>query len=799
MLLVFSALLVAVQTISFLAVTSAASNHARLKGEGELDTGQRTFRQMLDQNAAQLAQAARVLSADFGFREAIATQDIETIASALQNSGTRIGADVTLYVGLDGRVEAHSGEDNVLNGQPFPLPSLIDSTAEAGRATAIDTLYGGSYQLVAVPVRAPLPIGYVVLGFRIDEQIALSLKKLTDVDVTVLKATGATPAWHAFSSTLPLVQAQASFGAMPLDAATAGSLQRVRFNGEDHQVRVLELSAPGTPQPIVAVLQRSYASAMAGFDRLRATLILLGVGALLVSVLGTSAIALNITRPIGELVKSARRITAGDYLTPVRVDRVDELGSLAQSLDEMRDGIALREAENLRLAFRDHLTGLANRSLFSNELQKALDEAVVTHAPLAVLIFDLDRFKVINDTLGYSAGDLVLYEVAQRVDALLGPKDLLARLGGNEFAILLQGHASHAAAMARRIAAALELPIQYLEQAVDLEASIGASLYPDHGREVIALLRNADVAMNAAKRKRSGLAFYDPAVDISRRQHLSLLGELRKALDNNDLCLYYQPKLALKDGTVREVESLLRWKHPQKGMIPPGDFIPFAEQTGYIRVVTRWVLREAIRQCRLWQQQGLSLRIAVNLSAADIMDRNLPDYLESLLKEHDVPPGLIGLEITESGFMEDPASAQQMLGRLADLGLQLAIDDYGTGYSSLSYLMQLPVHELKIDRSFVATMATDDDLRTIVRSTIGMGHNLGLRIVAEGVEDAAGLQALKDEGCDQAQGYFVSRPLPAAELEGWLAASGSGSLQIEALSSGAATSSRASMFARLTP
>jgi diguanylate cyclase (GGDEF)-like protein len=453
----------------------------------------------------------------------------------------------------------------------------------------------------------------------------------------------------------------------------------------------------------------------------------------------------------------------------VQLDRTDELGSLARSLDDMREGIAIREAENVRLAFRDHLTGLANRTQFTSDLQDAIDTAADTGAPIAVVIFNLDRFKVINDTLGYSAGDHVILEVARRVQELLRPGEKVARLGGDEFALMAPGARIEAEALARRVADALKPPIRHLEEDIDVEPSFGISLHPTHGKDVLTLLRNADVALYAAKRVHNGLALYDPAVDISRRQHLSLLGELRTAVEHDDLLLYYQPKLSLNSGSVREVESLLRWKHPQKGMIPPGDFIPFAEQTGYIRVVTRWVLREAFAQCQRWREQGLMLRIAVNLAAADIMDRSLPDYLESLLGGHDVPPGLICLEITEGGFMEDPLYARRALEKLAGLGFKLAIDDYGTGYSSLSYLMKLPVHELKIDRSFVATMATDEDLRTIVRSTIGMGHNLGLKIVAEGVEDAAGLQALKDEGCDQVQGYFVSRPLPAAELEQWLA------------------------------
>jgi EAL domain-containing protein (putative c-di-GMP-specific phosphodiesterase class I) len=268
------------------------------------------------------------------------------------------------------------------------------------------------------------------------------------------------------------------------------------------------------------------------------------------------------------------------------------------------------------------------------------------------------------------------------------------------------------------------------------------------------------------------MAVYDAGNDSSQQQHLSLLGELRRAVEHRELRLHYQPKMTLQTNTVLEVEALLRWEHPQRGQVPPAEFIPFAEYTGYIRFVTHWVLGEAIAQCSRWSREGMPLRISVNISARDLMSRDLPDQILALLHEHAVSPDLLCLEITESGFMEDPVYAQQVLDRLAGMGLKLSIDDYGTGYSSLSYIMKLPVHELKIDRSFVSTMSGDPDLVTIVRSTIDLGHNLGLKVVAEGVEDAAGLQRLKDLGCDQAQGYFVSRPLPADDLALWLRGSG---------------------------
>jgi EAL domain-containing protein (putative c-di-GMP-specific phosphodiesterase class I) len=282
------------------------------------------------------------------------------------------------------------------------------------------------------------------------------------------------------------------------------------------------------------------------------------------------------------------------------------------------------------------------------------------------------------------------------------------------------------------------------------------------------LLRNADIAMYVAKRSKSGYVVFDPKFDNSQQQHLSLLSELRSAVEHGELRLYYQPKVTLATSAVTAAESLLRWVHPTRGMVPPGMFIPFAEHTGYIKVLTQWVLEEAIRQCAVWQQEGIRMQVSVNISARDLMSRDLPEYITNLLQRFEVPASALCLEITESGFMEDPGHALRVLERLSAVGLALSIDDYGTGYSSLSYLMKLPVSELKIDRSFVSKMSGNEDLTTIVRSTIELGHSLGLKVVAEGVEDSEGFALLRELGCDSAQGYYMSPPLPANDFRAWL-------------------------------
>ena len=281
-------------------------------------------------------------------------------------------------------------------------------------------------------------------------------------------------------------------------------------------------------------------------------------------------------------------------------------------------------------------------------------------------------------------------------------------------------------------------------------------------------MRNADIAMYVAKRGKSGAAVYDPDYDSHQQEHLSLLGELRWAVEDNELRLYCQPKVSLNSRNINSVEALLRWEHPQRGMASPAHFIPFAEHTGYIKVLTRWVLEAAIQQCGQWLRNGLRLQISVNISARDLMNRELPETVAGLLQQHDVPAVLLCLEVTESGFMEDPAHAQKILDRLAALGLRLSIDDYGTGYSSPSYIMKLPVQELKIDRSFISGMVAIRDSSTIVRSTIELGHSLGLKVVAEGVEDVEGWNLLRELGCDDAQGCYMSPPLPADALVTWI-------------------------------
>jgi diguanylate cyclase (GGDEF)-like protein len=435
---------------------------------------------------------------------------------------------------------------------------------------------------------------------------------------------------------------------------------------------------------------------------------------------------------------------------------------LLQQAAELREGAERNE----HLAHHDMLTFLPNRALLTERLDRAVLEARRQGTDVGVLLLDLDRFKEVNDTLGHETGDALLCQVGARIAGELREMDTVARPGGDEFVVLLPviENVEAAAVVAQRVLDALHRPF-YVE-GVDLavEASIGIACYPEHGTDQVSLLQHADVAMYVAKEARGTYAVYDAQTDTSSLSRTTLLNELRRALDEHELVLYYQPKARLADGSVHSVEALVRWQHPTRGLVAPNDFVPVAEQTGLISALTTYVIAEALRQLRIWLADGRDLSVSVNLSARNLMDPRLPELVSSLLAEAGVDASRLEVEVTETSAMADPARAAAVLRGLSELGVAIAVDDYGTGYSSLSYLRSLPIGTLKIDRSFVTRMLQDDGNAIIVRSTIELAHNLGLQVVAEGVEDVETYDVLAGLGCHIAQGYYLGRPVPPEVL-----------------------------------
>jgi len=765
----FVVLLLLVNGVGAFLVLETNSQIARQTIDQELERGERVFRQLLAQNQARLEQGAAILSADFAFRQAIATSNTGTILSVLRNHGARMGATVMTLVSLDKTVVADTRDDSRI-GKPFAFSALVEAGNIDGKASSIVLLGDRLHQLVVVPVLAPDPIAYVGLAFEVDDAAAKDLNQTTGLEVSFLSG-NAEGAWRLHASTLPTTLRDALVTALNARAnnTTPGETD---LQGEAYETRMVQLSsAQGTR--VAALLQKPLSVGLAPFRRIRDAYFWLALAGLAMLVAGSLVIARSITRPVARLAEAARRVEEGDYTRHAAPTSRDEIGQLAVSFNHMLDGIQSREREILRLAYEDGLTGLPNRAMFNQQLEQAVRTARRESQPVGVLLFDMDRFKAINDTLGHPVGDQALREVGLRVRTALRDSDVVARLGGDEFAVLLStGSSEHSfQVVAGKIQGALEAPLAIDGQSMDIAASIGIARFPEHGDDAASLMRAADVAMYVAKRDKSGFAVYDPAHDERRQEFLTLLGELRRAVEGGELILFYQPKMSLADGRMASVEALVRWRHPQRGFVPPSEFIPFAEQTGYISAITRWVVRAAVSQAGEWHRAGLGIRMCVNVSARDLRNEDsLVQYVWAALLEAELPPGMLCLEITESGLMDDPKSAQSTLRKLRDLGIATSIDDYGTGYSSLAYIKQLAVNEIKIDRTFVAGMEADRRNAAIVRSTIELGHNLGLTVVAEGVETDHELEQLRQFGCDQAQGFLYARPMAAEALEAWLGA-----------------------------
>jgi len=477
------------------------------------------------------------------------------------------------------------------------------------------------------------------------------------------------------------------------------------------------------------------------------------------------------TRPF-EAEATAQRADGTELEISIQLVPVEDAGQLTHWVAFVRD-ITMEKSQVVSLrhqATHDALTGLPNRTLLFDALESAISAARERKAMLALMLMDLDRFKEVNDTFGHHFGDTLLRQVAFRLQNQLRGNDMVARLGGDEFAIVMPDapDANSVATSARRILNALELPFVVEGQVLDVGASIGIALYPTHGTDVRSLMRGADVAMYAAKQSQSGYSFLQRETGTRSPDQLALVAELRVAIERDQLELYYQPKLHLRSGLVTRAEVLVRWNHPQRGFLSPSQFIPLAERTGLIRPLTDWLLGHALQQCRRWQDAGAPVHVAVNISAKSLLDQELPRKVQGALDRWGVDPRFLKIEITESSIMADPAHALAILSMLQSMGVRLSVDDFGTGYSSLTHLRELPIDEIKIDKSFVGQMTVSEADAAIVRTVIHLAHDLGKQVCAEGVEDEATWRMLGELGCDLAQGYWIARPMPGDELTRWL-------------------------------
>ena len=759
---VLIALLLIVVCAVYFAVKVATGDAVRTQAQAQLEVGSRVFERLIDLRGKRLRDAVQLLSADFGFRDAVASSDSSTIRSVLLNHGKRINASDMFLLGMDGVVIASTVPD-VPEGSKFVYDQALRTAKRSGQSVLIVPGGGTPHLLVESTVLAPLPIGRVVMGFTIDSDIAEELHSLSGLEVSFLTIE------DGKAGNLISTQPEALHpGLIELMRSSSGGQMRVteqsNLNFLSQTLMLANTGNSGDGQ-VLALLQSPLDKALQAFAPLDEKIFWISMAALLASLLGTLALARSVSLPVRALAIAAKRIGDGDYETPVNMARTDELGMLANAINAMQHGIAVREGQLAHNALHDNLTGLPNRAL----VMERLGSAIAAERPVALLYLSIENLSATSESSGAEGVEQLLLQVGQRLQSTLRAGDTVARLSANEFLLLLdQTTSDGAVATGDALQRLFSEPQRIDNHDIALECCIGITVYPENGNSAQELVNRAAIARKDAAFLPGRLQIYQDGRDLAHQRQISLIRDLRKAPQNGELMLHYQPKLDIRQGTVRQAEALLRWAHPQFGNVSPAEFIVLAERTGSIHLLTNWVIEEAMRQLAEWRKRGLVLQVSVNISADDLLGDDLAGFVVGLLKQYGVPAEQLVFEITESAIMSQPEKALVVLHKLRDCGISLSIDDFGTGYSSRAHLKRLPVQELKIDQSFVRDLDETSEDAVIVRSTIEMSHNLGLKVVAEGVEYQHSLDLLRRWHCDTAQGYLISRPLTAAAFETWI-------------------------------
>ncbi|MEO1327632.1 MAG: EAL domain-containing protein [Pseudomonadota bacterium] len=705
---------------------------------------------LLDTRADMLTNSVNALAADFGFRQAVATQESDTIASMLINHGARIQADVAMFLTVDGNVVSSTAE--LADSELFPFASLLSLSGTDVNRTAIIPLHDQLYQVVVSPVMAPQHIGWLCIGFTVDDVLALELARLSGVEVAFFSE-DARRSTMIYASTQRV--AAESHLATVEDTSDSGWLTHQFSIDDTADVSVL------AQLPLETVLLT--------YRRVRKNIIGLFGFLTLVSIGLSSALARRITRPIRRLVDAVGRIRGGDYgadaYGAIAIEHGrDEFGLLASTLDEMRKGIASRETQIRRQASYDALTGLLNHRELMQKLSKngGIPDGVL-------LCIRLKRLGEINEALGREFGDQVLVAAARRLKARLPDTDLIARVGSVDLAVFrASATGADVEGMGTVIREAVATPERIDGVSAELLATIGAAVSPAHGSDADTVFRRSLIALSNAELENKSLVTYQNGQDEDRRRRLAIANDLRAAIASDALHMNYQPKVDFETRECHAVEALIRWQHPRLGFVSPDQFVAVAENSGLIGQLTRWMLDAVARQLSEWDDTGLKIDVAVNLSARDLESAAILTLLEDTLDRYSLRPNRFVLEVTESAVIHETQRAARILKELGDRGFRVAIDDFGTGQSSMAQLGSLPVHQLKIDKSFVLAMDGNNTATRIVRAMVELAHSMDLKVVAEGVETLGMWNTLAQMDCDVAQGYLLSRPLPAGQVSGWI-------------------------------
>ena len=756
-LALFIGLIVAIQMATIVSVIISTDKSVEANAVKELAVGHRVFDKLMENRSQQLFDNAVVLTSDFGFKQAVATQDKNTILSVLTNQGERISANLMLLTDLQGSHIAATVSSEEIMPEGVYKDLLKDAEVDGGLVTTI--LYNQQpYQVAVVPVEAPQTIAWAMVGTRIDAQLAEKLKQITNLEVSFVSQVDGKESY--------MVSTKAGDSIL-----NQGIGELVRFQVRELPKQLVKksvLSKRGNAS-VFALLETPLSKSYARFDQLKLQMIVITLIGLFLSIFVALVLSNTVTKPIRALIGGATRISRGQYNQTIEVPKNDkELKILAKALNTMQQGISDREKQILYQAHYDALTSLPNRVYMRQILEKLLPAMIDAGKTTALLDINVNDFKQINDTFGHKVGDGFLQAVAKRLLTHSVSKEYVARLGADEFLLIYTNvHEAELPKSVLNLMRSLEEPFEVDDISLQMEFSVGVVVAPLHGSQTDQLLRRCDIAMHVAKDDKLGYIFYESGQDEKHLKQISLINDLKKAIEEDQLVMYFQPKWDIQDDIVKQAEALVRWVHPKMGFIPPDEFIYLAEQSGMMPSLTRWVMTTVARQWAKWHSEGLEMEFAVNLSAHDLSQEQFPDFVAELIDLYHMPPEALVLEITESAVMKDPKQAINTLCRLKELGIILAIDDFGTGYSSLSQLKSMPVDELKIDKSFVLQLARNLDDQTIVRATVELAHNLGMKVVAEGVENQESWHLLESYGCEMLQGFYISKPIPPHEFEIW--------------------------------
>jgi len=728
--------------------------HARGSVQAELAASGTVYDGLWALRAKTLTDTADVLARDFGFRAAVAGGDVPTIGSALTTLRRRAGVDHAVLVDLDGGVIGASG----------PLArtlSALPRQLRAGRHDAVVNIGGATFRAVVSPIMAPTEIGWVVFAMPLDTAEMRSLERLSAIPLiaTILRRDAAGHWVSGNGSVTP----DPAVDDLVAGSTTDRPLTTLSLRDGRAFAIAKPLPGPGGRTQAALLIRYPLRAALAPYIPLQISLGLAALIGIALVVLGSIRLAKGIARPIALLDAAARSLEEGSR-TEVAVAGDDEIGRLAHSFNRMSAGIVERENRISHLAFHDSLTGLPNRTYFRQALDQAMTRAGRAGEQVAVLCLDLDGFKGVNDTLGHPAGDSLLRHVGT-ILLDLAPDGMVSRLGGDEYAIILDGgfDPDRPRALAQAIIDRGATPMATDGHQIATGFSIGIAIGPDDGADPDQLLKNADLALYRAKRDGRGVfRFFEASLDAAARKRRQLELDLREAIQTGQFRLNFQPVFDLKADRIGGFEALLRWHHPTRGEVGPAEFIPVAEETGMIVAIGDWVMQEACRHAVAWPDH---VRVAVNVSPLQFRNTGFQAVILQALARSGLAPNRLEIEITESVFLDGEDHVLALLHGLRNIGVRVALDDFGTGYSSLSYLRSFPFDKIKIDRSFVTSVAEDKSAAAIVRAIVDLAGALNMETTAEGVEDSDQLARLRGQGCGNIQGYFFSRPVESAGVD----------------------------------